>query len=98
MYFMGTIKLALTDAAVQLYLGQISEPCCISDPQLCQKHPWRLKSISTSSQSSLHGCGLSHSFGLHLEQSYVVYTIRMYIQHTWKVKCHICQFSSDEIY
>ena len=49
------------------YLGQMSEPCCISDPQLCQKQLWRSQSISTSFELSLQGWGFSHSNGVILK-------------------------------
>ena len=45
----------------------MSEPCCISDPQLCQKQLWRSQSISTSFESSLQGWGFSHSNGVILK-------------------------------
>ena len=54
----------------QIYLGQRSEPCCMRDPQLCQKQLWRLaKSDSNSSAGSLQGWGLNHSMGEILEHS-----------------------------
>ena len=55
---------------IRKYLGAISDPCCMSDPQLCHKQLCKLQSNSYSSVSSLQGCGLSHSYGESL-QTYV---------------------------
>ena len=43
------------------YLGAISDPCCMRLPQLCQKQLCRVSTFSSSSGSSTHGWGFSHS-------------------------------------
>ncbi len=43
------------------YLGAMSDPCCMMDPQLCQKQLCSVSVFSTSVGSSTHGVGLSHS-------------------------------------
>lgn len=43
------------------YLGAMSDPCCMSDPQLCQKQLCSESTFSSSSASSSQGVGDSHS-------------------------------------
>ena len=48
------------------YLGERSLPCCIKDPIVNHIELIRLNSFTKTSGSSVHGCGLSHSYGLNL--------------------------------
>ena len=48
---------------VEIAMGATSDPCCMSDPMVNQKLLARLNWFSTSSGSSTHGYGLSHSYG-----------------------------------
>lgn len=43
------------------YLGAMSDPWHMSEPQLCQKQLCSVRVLSTSLGSSSHGVGLSHS-------------------------------------
>ena len=51
------------------HLGAMSDPCCMSDPQLCQKALDRVSSFSNSSGSSTHGYGFTHSYGVNLREA-----------------------------
>ena len=47
----------------------VNVPCCMSVPMVNQKLFIRLNWFSTMSESALHGCGFSHSYGLNLCES-----------------------------
>ena len=51
---------------VRTNFGDRSLPCCMRDPMVNHIELRRLKSLTSTSGSSLHGCGLSHSYGLNL--------------------------------
>ena len=44
----------------------MSDPCCMTDPQLCQKQLWSDKMLSSSVGSWIQGCGGCHSKGVTL--------------------------------
>ena len=48
------------------YAGAMSDPCCMTDPQLCQKQLWSDKMLSTSVGSVKQGSGGCHSKGVTL--------------------------------
>ena len=49
------------------YLGDKSLPCCIKEPIVNHIELIRLNSFTSTSGSSVHGWGLSHSYGLNLK-------------------------------
>ena len=46
----------------------MSLPCCISEPIVNHMELQRENSLTSTSASSLQGCGLSHSYGLNLRE------------------------------
>ena len=71
------------------YLGAISDPCCKRLPQLCQRQFTMLRVVSNSSDSSEHGWGLSHSYGVSLQNDNC-YSVHLKITATksdWKCWC-----------
>lgn len=58
--------LGLLTHLVDKEMGATSEPCCMREPVVNQKLLERLNWFSSSSGSSMHGYGLSHSYGENL--------------------------------
>ena len=52
---------------LRTYAGAMSDPCCMTEPQLCQKQLWRDRMLSSSVGSWIQGCGGCHSKGVTLQ-------------------------------
>lgn len=61
--YMWLCVLTISSMYVCTYFGAISEPCCKNAPVVNQKELFNVNWFSSSSGSSIHGYGLSHSVG-----------------------------------
>ena len=55
------------ESLLRTYAGAMSDPCCMTEPQLCQKQLWRDRMLSSSVGSWIQGCGGCHSKGVTLQ-------------------------------